>query len=126
MVNKKAPRHKRMYSDSPKLERGESGNMEAKKPSDKRGEKPSESEKEADKAQSGDDGMKVTEPHEDARIQEIKDMHKRHETEMKAIHSRHAKEDAKKYDDPNGDSNEKPDAGKKEIKEVEEDKKIVE
>lgn len=99
-----------MYSDSPKLERGEDGNMAAKKPSD--------SKKKSDEAQSGTDGMKVTEPHEDARVQEIKDMHKRHETEMKAIHSRHEKEDAKKYDDPNGDSNEKPDAGKKEIEEV--------
>src|ERR1041385_5025136 len=101
----KEPRHKRLYKDSPKLERGEDGNMDPSKKQDKRGEKASEGEKKADEAQSGTDGMKVTEP-EQARIQEIKDMHSRHEEEMKAIHKRHQKEDAKKYDNPNGDSNE--------------------
>lgn len=119
-------RHKRMYSDSPKLERGEDGNMKSQKPSDKRGEKPSGSEKEADKDQSGTDGMKTTEPHEEARIQEIKDMHARHEKEMKAIHGRHQKEDEKKYNNPDGDSNEKPDAGKNEIREVDQSKENTE
>ncbi len=116
MADKK-PRHKRMYADSPKLERGESGKMESKKPSDKRGEKPTDEEKKSNAVQSGNDEQDM-EPHEEARIQEIKDMHSRHETEMKAIHKRHEKEDAKKYDNPKGDSNEKPDAGKKEIAEV--------
>ncbi len=113
----KAPRHKRMYSDSPKLERGDSGAMESVKPSDKndkRGEEPKKG-----------DGEPSIEPSEDARIQEIKDMHSRHETEMKAIHARHAKEDAKKYNNPNGDSNEKPDAGKKEIEEIDKSKEVT-
>lgn len=114
---KKPARHKRMYSDSPKLERGEDGNMAAKKPSD--------DEKKADAEQSGND-EKVHEPHEEARIQEIKDMHSRHEKEMSQIHKRHQQEDAKKYDNANGDSNEKPDAGKKEIKEVDESKENTE
>ncbi len=111
----KPPRHKRMYADSPKLERGDSGAMEAVKPSDKRGELPS-----------GDDGEPDSEPSEDARIQEIKDMHSRHETEMKAIHARHTKEDSKKYNNPKGDSNEKPGAGKKEIEEVDKSKENTE
>lgn len=116
----KSPRHKRMYSDSPKLERGESGKMEAKKPSEK--------QKEADKTQSGDDGMKTTEPHEDARMQEIVDMHKRHETEMKAIHGRHSKEDAKKYakTEASKDNNESEGAGDREIEEVRKGKEITE
>lgn len=121
---KKPARHKRMYSDSPKLERGEDGNMAAKKPS--------EGEKKADEAQSGDDKVKVNgednkaEPSEEARIQEIKDMHSRHEKEMMAIHKRHQQEDAKKYDNAAGDSNEKPDAGKKEIEEVRKGAEITE
>lgn len=126
MAEKKLPRHKRLYKDSPTLERSEDGSMKSSKSNDKRGEKASESEKEADKVQAGTDDMAVKEPHEEARIQEIKDMHKRHESEMKAVHSRHEKEDAKKYDNPNGDSNEKPDAGKKEISEIEKNEKISE
>lgn len=113
------PRHKRMYKDSPTVERGEDGNMEIKK-------KPSEAAKKADAVQGGTDGEPDMDPSEEARIQEIKDMHTRHETEMKAVHKRHQKEDAKKYDNPNGDSNEKPDAGKKEIEEVQDNKKIAE
>lgn len=117
--DKKMPRHKRMYKDSPKLERGESGKMEAKKPS--------ENQKKADETQSGvPTGESDMEPSSEARMQEIKDMHSRHETEMKAIHARHEKEDAKKYDNPNGDSNEKPDAGKNEVKEVDESKENTE
>lgn len=121
---KKLPRHKRMYSDSPKLERGEDGNMAAKKPSD--------DEKKSDADQSDTDDTKVNgednkaEPKEEARIQEIKDMHSRHEKEMSMIHKRHQQEDAKEYNNANGDSNEKPDAGKKEIEEIRTDKKNTE
>lgn len=103
----KLPKHKRLYKDSPKLERGEDGNMKAAKPSDK-----PKADGESDMDAPG------IEPHHASRVQEIKDMHKRHETEMKAIHTRHQKEDSKQYDNPNGDSNEKPNAGKKEIAEV--------
>ncbi len=116
MADKKAPRHKRLYKESPTLERGEDGNMAVSKKQDKRGEEP----------KPGADGEPAAEPHEEARIQEIKDMHTRHETEMKAIHKRHEKEDTKKYDNPKGDSNEKPGAGKKEIKEVTESKENTE
>lgn len=130
MAEKKLPRHRRMYSDSPKLERGEDGNMAAKKPSDndKRGEKASNSEKEADSVQAGLGGEEDMEPSEDARIQEIKDMHTRHETEMKAIHKRHQKEDVKKYAKENhdGDNNEADGAGKKEISEVDQSKENTE
>ena len=124
----KEPRHKRLYKDSPKLERSDDGNMKPTKGNDRRGEKASDSEKESGAVQSGTDKVKVNgednkggDPVEDARIQEIKDMHSRHETEMKAIHKRHQKEDAKK-----GDSNEKPGAGDTEIEEVKEGKEITE
>ncbi len=117
---KREPRHKRMYSDSPKLERDEDGNMKAKKPSDndKRGEKPSPQT----------DGEPDMEPSEDARIQEIQDMHTRHETEMKAIHKRHQKEDVKKYakENHNTDNNEADGAGDKEIEEVRKTEKNTE
>lgn len=112
----KKPRHQRMYADSPKLERADDGNMAAVKPSDKRGEEPSPQT----------DGEPDTAPEDDARIQEIKDMHSRHQTEMAAVHKRHQKIDAKRYDNPNGDSNEKPDAGKKEIKEVDQSEEDTE
>jgi hypothetical protein len=111
----KEPRHKRMYKDSPKLERGEDGSMQASKPSSK---------PQTDGEPDGD--APDMEPMHASRVQEIKDMHKRHEVEMKAIHSRHEKEDSKQYDNPNGDSNEKPDAGKKEIQEVDDSKENTE
>lgn len=125
---KKLPRHKRLYKDSPKLERGEDGSMAASRKNDKRGDKPSDSEKDADKAQSNIEGKQDTTPEEDARIQEIKDMHTRHQKEMESIHKRHEKEDVKKYakEQHDTDDNEKAGAGKKEIKEVEEDKKNTE
>lgn len=120
---KSTPRHKRLYSDSPTLERGADGNMDVVKPSQKK----------ADEVQSGDEGVQAgdtgepdTVPEDDARMQEIKDMHKRHQTEMEAIHKRHQKLDAKRYDNPKGDANEKPQAGKKEIEEVDGGKKITE
>lgn len=116
----KTPRHKRLYKDSPKLERGEDGNMQSVKPS----------QKEADKVQSGIDDVKMdeVEPSEDARMQEVKDMHSRHQKEMEAIHKRHQKEDVKKYTQKNhdGDNNESDGAGDREIQEVREGKKITE
>jgi len=117
MATKEA-RHKRLYKDSPKMERGEDGNMKAVKPSQKKG--PTEAEKESDEVQAGTDGMKVTEA-ESARIQEIKDMHSRHQKEMEAIHKRHQKEDVKKYEktEHDSDNNESAGAGEKEIKEAE-------
>lgn len=120
MADKKLPRHKRMYKDSPKLERGEGGEMKSVKPSDndKRGENPSPKT----------DGEPDMEPNEDARIQEIKDMHSRHQTEMKSIHSRHSKEDAKKYAKTEAakDDNESAGAGDREIEQVRKTQKITE
>lgn len=119
MATEKGARHKRLYKDSPKLERGEDGSMKPTKPSEK--------QKKADAVQSGGD-EETKEPHEEARIQEIKDMHSRHETEMKAIHARHQKDDAKKYasSEAGKDENEKKDAGKTEIEEVRDGKEITE
>lgn len=83
----KEARHKRMYKDSPKLERAESGDIKATKPSDKEGA-PSESMRKADEIQSGDDGLKVTERHATERtslkhkhMKEHMDMHSTHEVE---------------------------------------------
>lgn len=100
------PRHKRLYKDSPKLERGDDGNMKSVKPS----------EKEAVKTQSGIDDVKMddAEPADEARVQELKDMHKRHETEMTAYHKRHQKEAAKQSD-----------GGENQIEEVKKDEKIT-
>ncbi len=109
------PRHKRLYKDSPKLERSEKGDIKAVKPSDKEGA-PSESMKKADEIQAGDDGMKVTEGlpphvrhaherqsmharhemehsvHDHANAGAKKEMHGRHEKDMKDMHGRHEKE----------------------------------
>ena len=124
-TDKKAPRHKRLYSDSPKMERDESGSMKAVKPSQKKG--PTEAEKESKEVQSGTDGMKVTEA-ESARIQEIKDMHSRHQKEMESIHKRHQKDDVKKYEktEHDGDNNESAGAGEKEVSEIDKTKEITE
>ncbi len=112
---KKLPKHKRLYKDSPKLERGEDGDVKAVKPSDKEGA-PSESMKKADEIQSGDDSVKMTEGmpsnirhahermdmhkrhevehavHDHAKAGAKEEMHTRHESEMKAMHGRHEKE----------------------------------
>lgn len=94
----KSPRHKRMYSDSPKLERDDDGNMKAKKPSEKA--------KTADAVQGGvddkSDGEPDMEPYGAAREQELKDMHKRHQDELSSYHKRHAKESAKQAGDDIG------------------------
>lgn len=111
----KGPKHKRLYKDSPKLERGEDGNMQSIKPSSK-----PQTDGESDMDAPG------MEPKEEAHIQELKDMHKRHEIEMNAYHTRHQKEAAKALDNPKGDSNEKPNAGVKEIKEVDDSKENTE
>lgn len=124
MAEKEA-RHKRLYKDSPKLERSEDGNMKAKKPS--------ESQKKSDTVQGGNEGIQAggtdgepdMEPMEGAHIQELKDMHKRHQTEMMAYHKRHSKEVEKGFS-KDGDANEKPNAGKKEIKEIDDSKEITE
>lgn len=118
----KEARHKRLYKDSPKLERGEDGNMKSTKPSEK--------EKESDKTQAGVDDVKMddVEPSEDARMQEIKDMHSRHQKEMESVHKRHQKEDVKKYAEKhhNSDNNEEDGAGDREIEEVRKGEKITE
>ena len=100
------------------MERDEGGSMKAVKPSQKKG--PTTAEKESDEVQAGIDGMKVTEE-ESARIQEIKDMHKRHQDEMSAVYKRHQKSDEKKYvkAEAEADTNESEGAGEKEIKEAE-------
>lgn len=104
---KKKPKHERLYSKKPHLERGEDGHVGVK-------------EKEADKVQSGTDGVKMTEHkgegmpihvrhsherHDMHKRQEIehqmhehhkagskKELHKRHEIDFKDMHSRHEKE----------------------------------
>lgn len=84
---KRKPKHERLYAKKPHLERGEDGNVGVK-------------EKEADKVQSGDDGVKMTEHHGEGMPMHVRhahernDMHKRHETEH-AMHD-HAKAGSKK------------------------------
>lgn len=132
------PRHKRLYKNSPKLERGEGGHMDVVKPS----------QVESDREQAGIDGMKVSGelPAHVRHAHERRDMHNRHETEhavhdnaaggdkgeMHArhqrehtdMHKRHAKEYAKS--EHNKDDNEKAGAGKKEIKEIRNTEEITE
>ena len=104
---KKMARHERMYKKKPHLERDEDGHMSVK-------------EKEADKEQSGTDGVKMTEhhgeglpmharhaherremynrheiehaTHEATGGKSKKEMHKRHEIDAKDMHGRHEKE----------------------------------
>jgi len=103
----KEPRHERLYKKKPTLERGEDGHVGVK-------------EKEADKVQSGVDGMKMEETHGEGMPMHVrhsaerhdmhkrhemehavhdhhkaghkKELHKRHQEEMKAMHGRHEKE----------------------------------
>ncbi len=70
------PRHERMYKKKPHLERGEDGHVGVK-------------EKEADKEQSGTDGMKMEEKHGEGMP-----MHVRHSTERNDMHKRHQMEHA--------------------------------
>lgn len=134
----KEPRHRRMYKESPKLERGENGKMDVVK----------SSRVEADKEQAGIDGMKVSgdlPPHV-RHATERRDMYNRHETEhavhdnagnsdKQEMYSRHLKEHgdmgkrhAKEYakSNHNNDSNESAGAGKKEIEEVRKGKENTE
>lgn len=100
MADKKKPRHERMYSKKPHLERGEDGHMDVKE------KEPTAAVEEADAAQSGVDGVKVNGegmPAHARHAHERRDMHNRHETEhavhdngkhgeKKEMHERHAKE----------------------------------
>lgn len=105
MAEKKQARHERMYKTKPHLERGEDGHIGVK-------------EKEADKVQSGVDGMKTEEHHgmpmhvrhhherhdmhsrhevehamhDHQGLGSKKEMHERHEKERKDMHGRHEKE----------------------------------
>ena len=69
-----ASRSEKMYSDSPKIERGEGGKHEVKRT--KRANKP--------KHDMGEMGGR--------HARELAETHKRHEDEMKALHARHQKE----------------------------------
>lgn len=104
-------RSSRMYKDSPKMSRGESGKMEVKKPT------------KAEKVESGTEGVLSEDAQEGALPPHIrhasdrsdmhkrhehehmmhdhagngdkKDMHERHHAEMKALHKMHEKEHGK-------------------------------
>ncbi len=77
---KKTPRHKKMYKDSPHLERdSESGKMAIKKKA------PSASQKESDKVQSGTDGMTVHE-------KTLQELNQKHQKERLEIFHKHEKE----------------------------------
>lgn len=121
------PRHKRMYKKQPHLERGEDGEVGV-------------AEKEADKVQSGDAGVAMTE-HNDGmpapmrHAHERRDMHNRHETEhsmheamnkgsKKDMHTRHEKEmkDMHARHEKEMDSGEGKDQDIKEGKETAKDK----
>lgn len=103
----KEPMHKKMYKDSPEMKRDEEdGKMKAPKPNAAE-KKSSEVNAGTDNAANMNDGEPDMEPSGDARIQEVKDMHKRHQTEMKAIYNRHAKEDEAKTSTGSGGGKEK-------------------
>ncbi len=108
----KAPRHQRMYKNSPELKRGDDGHMGVTK----KGDEPNKSEEAADDVQSGTDGMKHDSAmpmhtrhahermamhsrhemehsvHDHAEAGSKKEVHGRHEKEMKDMHGRHEKE----------------------------------
>lgn len=76
-------KHDKLYDKSPKLERGEDGDMEVKKP-------------EGSEKTVGEDGSSAQDDGEvsnmDAHDKERASMHKRHEEEQKAMHERHHKD----------------------------------
>lgn len=99
------PMHKRLYKESPRMERdGETGNMKV-------GKSPNENERKASEVNAGTDGMPVTERHSHERREmahrhhgEHMAMHHKHEMEhsmhhgdKKELHDRHEAEHAEKH-----------------------------
>lgn len=85
-MEKKIPKHEKMYANSPKLEKGEDGKPYIKK------NNPTEAEKKTAEVDSGTDGMPIDVRH----AHERRDMHSRQETEhmmtkgeKAEMHSRH-------------------------------------
>lgn len=83
---------KKMYKDSPSIEKNEDGKPGIKKPSKADGQ---DMGTEGNPLEGAGDGMPV-DPHQAERaelskrhVEEIKDMHKRHEKDHEAMHSRH-------------------------------------
>lgn len=72
-----ASRSERMYSDSPKSERGDDGKTKVVRPS----ERVAKTKPKSDMAEMGD-----------RHARELSEMHKRHEDEHKALNARHEKE----------------------------------
>lgn len=87
-MEKKRPKHEKMYANSPTLETDENGKKYIKKNS------PNEAEKKTSEQSSGTDGMAITEhgPMYDRHMNEVSDMHDRHLAERKDMTRRHMKE----------------------------------
>lgn len=80
----------RLYKDSPKVERKDSGDVGISRPSDADAEGMGT---EGSPLPGGGDGMPVAvEQMHDRHQKEMGDMHKRHEGEQKDMHKRHSKE----------------------------------
>ena len=80
----------RLYKDSPKVERKESGDVGISRPSEATGE---DIGTDGSPLPGAGDGMPVAvEQMHDRHSKEMGDMHKRHETEQKDMHKRHSKE----------------------------------
>lgn len=102
----KAPMHRKLYKDSPEMERdNESGNMAVKKPSEK-------AEKESERTTDGTASMPIHEEHAGERmemrhrhIKEHVDMHTKHamehmhhKGEKHGLHEKHEKQHAEMHD----------------------------
>lgn len=143
-VNVMSSRKERMYKDSPKLERGESGEMGVKKPNkaqvveagvdgaQREGEGASETLPSHVRHQMERDQMYARHSHEHAlhdhhESGDKAEMHERHAKEMKSIYGRHEKEmkagsmSGEKSKPVKESSSEK--TGEKEIEKIKSDKK---
>lgn len=84
-MDKKIPRHEKMYKDSPKLATDESGKKYIKKG-------PTEAEKKTARTEDGTEGMAEQGPMYERHMKETSDMHDRHLAERKDMVKRQMKE----------------------------------
>lgn len=111
-MEKRIPKHEKMYANSPTLETDENGKKYIKKG-------PSEAEKETARTSDGTQGTPITEQGSmyERHMEEVSDMHDRHLTERKDMVKRHMKEMKKSMPEESEGS-----TGKEMVKKVEKNK----
>lgn len=113
-----ATKHSKLYDKSPKLERNEDGDMAVKKADEPKAEGKEKTVGE-DGSSAQDDGEVKNKKH--PHLQEMEQMHKRHEDEQQAMHERH-KSDFKEMHKRHAQAAEGEKTGGELINKVEENK----